>query len=68
MLSQKSSSSRNVARAKPDAARTPTWRRPPPSILRMRYTRSMKGLGPATIEPAGAPSPCNMMPGGAVEL
>ena len=39
------------------AAITPTWRMPPPSILRITRQRSIRVFEPTIIEPTGAPSP-----------
>ena len=36
---------------------TPTWRMPPPSILRKRRARSTSARPPAITDPTGAPSP-----------
>ena len=41
----------------PAAARTPTWRMPPPTSLRARRARPMKSRSPTTTEPTGQASP-----------
>ena len=42
---------------RPGAARTPTWRSPPPTSLRARRARQMKSRSPTTTEPTGQASP-----------
>src|SRR5438876_4639217 len=55
-----SSASRSTMRSRatlPAAARMPTCRMPPPSILRQRRARSMNSAEPQITEPTGAASP-----------
>ena len=42
---------------RPAAAMTPTWRIPPPTILRARRARKMKSFEPTTTEPIGQARP-----------
>ena len=42
---------------RPAAARTPTWRMPPPTILRARRARPMKSRSPTTTDPTGQARP-----------